>query len=215
MTDHFTKYVVAVAQRRLLLRRFTTTSSYILVYHKNSIRIKEPTSIVIWSKNCAKLPGYPNRELHRTIPLGMGLPNVSTGPFFPCWELWIQSKNTIVCSFVYSHTSNFSAIWWLSPLPVTGLQILGLCSALGAFKQGGIFIVSHLLRHGTSVYTVSSETQACRSISICVQLYSTRFDSGKHIIRLKQQSRIRRWNRSCITTPRYKELYWTKKTEFS
>jgi hypothetical protein len=28
-----------------------------------------------------------------------------------------------VCLFVYSHTSNFSAIWWLSPLPVTGLQI--------------------------------------------------------------------------------------------
>jgi hypothetical protein len=34
---------------------------------------------------------------------------------------------------------------------------LGLCSALGAFEQGGIFIVPHLLRHGTSVYTVSSE----------------------------------------------------------
>jgi hypothetical protein len=33
----------------------------------------------------------------------------------------------------------------------------GLCSALMAFEQGGIFIVSHLLRHGTSVYTVSSE----------------------------------------------------------
>jgi hypothetical protein len=25
--------------------------------------------------------------------------------------------------FVCSHTSNISAIWWLSPLPVTGLQI--------------------------------------------------------------------------------------------
>jgi hypothetical protein len=33
----------------------------------------------------------------------------------------------------------------------------GLCSALGAFEQGGIFIVPHLLRHGTSVYMVSSE----------------------------------------------------------
>jgi hypothetical protein len=28
-----------------------------------------------------------------------------------------------VCLFVYSRTSNFSAIWQLSPLPVTGLQI--------------------------------------------------------------------------------------------
>jgi hypothetical protein len=25
--------------------------------------------------------------------------------------------------FVYCCTNNFSAIWWLSPLPVTGLQI--------------------------------------------------------------------------------------------
>jgi hypothetical protein len=36
-----------------------------------------------------------------------------------------QQGNTFlmfVC-FVLSHTSNFSAIWRLSPLPVTGLQI--------------------------------------------------------------------------------------------
>jgi hypothetical protein len=33
---------------------------------------------------------------------------------------------------------------------------LGLCSALGAFEQGGIFIVPHLLWHGTSVFPVSS-----------------------------------------------------------
>jgi hypothetical protein len=32
-------------------------------------------------------------------------------------------EGKFVCLFVYSHTSNFSAIWWLSPLPVTGLQI--------------------------------------------------------------------------------------------
>jgi hypothetical protein len=38
-----------------------------------------------------------------------------------------------------------------------GLQNLGLCSALGAFEQGGIFIVPHLLWHGTSVFPVSSE----------------------------------------------------------
>jgi hypothetical protein len=38
-----------------------------------------------------------------------------------------------------------------------GLQNLGLCSALRAFEQGGIFIVPHLLRHGTSVFPVSSE----------------------------------------------------------
>jgi hypothetical protein len=38
-----------------------------------------------------------------------------------------------------------------------GLQNLGLCSALRAFEQGGIFIVPHLLWHRTSVFPVSSE----------------------------------------------------------
>jgi hypothetical protein len=38
-----------------------------------------------------------------------------------------------------------------------GLQNLSLCSALRAFEQGGIFIVPHLLWHGTSVFPVSSE----------------------------------------------------------
>jgi hypothetical protein len=41
-----------------------------------------------------------------------------------------------------------------SPLP--GLQNIGLCSALTAFEQRGIFIVPHLLWHGTSVFPVSS-----------------------------------------------------------
>ena len=43
--------------------------------------------------------------------------------------------------------------------------ISGLCSALRAFEQGGIFIVPHLLRHGTLVYTVSSERPAPTSHS--------------------------------------------------
>jgi hypothetical protein len=38
-----------------------------------------------------------------------------------------------------------------------GLHNLGLCSALRAFEQGGIFIVPHLLWHGASVFPVSSE----------------------------------------------------------
>jgi hypothetical protein len=38
-----------------------------------------------------------------------------------------------------------------------GLQNLGLSLALRAFEQGGIFIMSHLLWHGTSVFPVSSE----------------------------------------------------------
>jgi hypothetical protein len=38
-----------------------------------------------------------------------------------------------------------------------GLQNLGICSALRAFEQGGIFIVPHLLWHGASFFPVSSE----------------------------------------------------------
>jgi hypothetical protein len=38
-----------------------------------------------------------------------------------------------------------------------GLQNLDLWSALGAFEQGGIFIVPHLLWHETSVFPVSFE----------------------------------------------------------
>jgi hypothetical protein len=38
-----------------------------------------------------------------------------------------------------------------------GLQNLGLCSALTAVEQGGIFIVPHLLWHGDSVFPVSTE----------------------------------------------------------
>ena len=38
-----------------------------------------------------------------------------------------------------------------------GLQNLSLCSVLRAFEQGGVFIVSHLLWHRTSVFPVSSE----------------------------------------------------------
>jgi hypothetical protein len=42
-------------------------------------------------------------------------------------------------------------------ISVEGLQNLGLCSALRAFEQAEIFIVSHLLWHGASVFLVSSE----------------------------------------------------------
>jgi hypothetical protein len=38
-----------------------------------------------------------------------------------------------------------------------GLQNLDLYSVLRVFEQGGIFIVSHLLWHGTSIFPVSSK----------------------------------------------------------
>jgi hypothetical protein len=56
-----------------------------------------------------------------------------------------------------------------------GVQNLGLCSALRAFEQGGIFIVPHLLWRGTSgfffFFLVSSEGP-----SYLVASYDTRGD---------------------------------------
>jgi hypothetical protein len=43
-----------------------------------------------------------------------------------------------------------------SPLPVKGYKNLGLCSALGVFEQGGIFIVPHPLWHGASFFFLRS-----------------------------------------------------------
>jgi hypothetical protein len=55
----------------------------------------------------------------------------------------------------------------LAAVTITGDSAanFGLCSALKAFEQGGIFIVPYLLQHGTSVYTVSSEAPAPESHS--------------------------------------------------
>jgi hypothetical protein len=56
----------------------------------------------------------------------------------------------------YVPLKNISLIW-RHHIAGEGLHNLGLCSALRAFEQGGIFIVQHLLWHGTSVVPVSSE----------------------------------------------------------
>jgi hypothetical protein len=61
---------------------------------------------------------------------------------------------------IYGFTGFCSRIFHLDEdftIAGEGLQNFGLCSALRAFEQGGIFIVPHLLRHGASVFPVSSE----------------------------------------------------------
>ena len=68
-----------------------------------------------------------------------------------------------------------------------GLQNLGLCSALSAFEQGGIFIMPCLLWHGTSVFPVSSEGSAPFSCFLwhtwrCGQSILTRILMGPHSI---------------------------------
>jgi hypothetical protein len=60
---------------------------------------------------------------------------------------------------IYSCTSRsrFFHLYGDVTIAGEGLQNLGLCSALRDFEQGGIFIVPHLLWHGTSDFLVSSE----------------------------------------------------------
>jgi hypothetical protein len=57
----------------------------------------------------------------------------------------------------YVPLKNFSLKYGDVTIAGEALQSLGLCSALRAFEQRGIFIVPHLLWHGTSVFPVSSE----------------------------------------------------------
>jgi hypothetical protein len=60
---------------------------------------------------------------------------------------------------IYGFTFRSRIFHWYGDVTIAGegLQNLGLCSALRAFEQGWIFIVPHLLWHGTSVFPVSSE----------------------------------------------------------
>jgi hypothetical protein len=73
-----------------------------------------------------------------------------------------------------------------SPLPVKGCKI-SACSSLRAFEQGGIFIVPHLLRNGTSVFLVSSEgpPHSVASYDILTQILT-----GLHYRYMKQSQHV-------------------------
>jgi hypothetical protein len=60
---------------------------------------------------------------------------------------------------IYGFTSRWRIIHSYGEVTIAGegLQNLGICSAFRAFEHGGIFIVPHLLWHGTSVFPVSSK----------------------------------------------------------
>jgi hypothetical protein len=60
---------------------------------------------------------------------------------------------------IYGFTSRLRRFHLHGDVTIAGeeLQNLGLGSALRAFEQERIFIVPHLLWHGTSVFPVSSE----------------------------------------------------------
>jgi hypothetical protein len=76
---------------------------------------------------------------------------------------WITTLHTCMCWFhwliIYGFMSRTRFFHLYGDVTVAGegLQNVGLWSALRAFEQGGIFIVPHLLWHGTSVFPVSSD----------------------------------------------------------
>jgi hypothetical protein len=68
-------------------------------------------------------------------------------------------KTSIDWLIIYCFTSLSRVFHLYGDVIITGkgLQNLGLCSALRAFEQGGIFTLQHLLWHGTLNLLVSSE----------------------------------------------------------
>jgi hypothetical protein len=75
-----------------------------------------------------------------------------------------QSSNVLDCNvldwlIIYGFTSRSRIFHLYGDVTITGegLQKLGLCSAFRTFEQGWIFIVPHLLWHGASVFSVSSQ----------------------------------------------------------
>jgi hypothetical protein len=87
--------------------------------------------------------------------------------FCPTWPSGAMILTNLLMHYVrlidwliiYGFTSRSRIFYLYGDVTFAGewLQNLGLCSAPRAFKQGGIFIVPHLLWHGTSVFPVSSE----------------------------------------------------------
>jgi hypothetical protein len=76
--------------------------------------------------------------------------NVFALHYFPT-ENWL---------IIYGFTCRSRIFHLYGDVTIAGERLpnFGLCSALRAFEQGGIFlIVPHLLWHGTSVFPVSSE----------------------------------------------------------
>jgi hypothetical protein len=85
---------------------------------------------------------------------------------------------------IYCFTSHLRIFHLHGDVTITGevLQYLGLCSALRAFEQGGIFIVSHLRWHRASVFPVSSEGTPHSVASYDSESILTRIIMGPHSV---------------------------------
>jgi hypothetical protein len=74
-------------------------------------------------------------------------------------SIWIKISRLIYLLIIYVFTPRSRIFHSYGDVTVAGerLRNLGLYLALRAFEQEGIFIVPHLLWHGTSVFPVSAE----------------------------------------------------------
>jgi hypothetical protein len=77
------------------------------------------------------------------------------GRRYQCLAPYEVSLFMFICCF--TSRSRISHLYGDVIITGEGLQNVGLCSALRAFEQGGIFIVPHLRWHEASVFPVSSE----------------------------------------------------------
>jgi hypothetical protein len=71
----------------------------------------------------------------------------------------LKNREDINWLIIYGFTSHSRIFHLYGDVTIAGEGLLnwGLCSALRAFEQGGIFIVPHLLWLSTSAFPVSSE----------------------------------------------------------
>jgi hypothetical protein len=94
--------------------------------------------------------------IQNLLNMGKGDSSERCDPWASCFQ---RNFNLLIdYSLFYILLKNFSRIWRRNlTTDGEGLQNLDLYSALRVFEQGEIFIVSHLLWHGASVFLVSSE----------------------------------------------------------
>jgi hypothetical protein len=126
----------------------------------------------------------------------------------------------------YVPLKNFSHI----TIAGEGLQNLGLCSALRAFEQGGIFIVPHLLWHGTSIFSslirrttafshLLRHTRGCGG-SILTRILTGNQSIGKTAINRKKNQNIVPWNGAISVEDRAMHegdnpLFWNEFIKFA
>jgi hypothetical protein len=114
------------------------TSYLTLSLHKCSLQYWHVAS---WLKGTTVSAGIANKALSWMPSLFLNMSCVC--------RLWLFT--------VLRLAQKFFTCMETSSLPVEGCKIKAYCSALGASKQGGIFIVPHLLWHGETVFPVSSK----------------------------------------------------------